>query len=320
MKELIVIKYTGEHNKWGNLDNVSNSFKRDSGVAPLQILNEESSEAIVENLNNYNNQDAHLVVHVQSHGFTEGLCMETLEDATVGRAETLFRWEDFVNILNSLSLRCAKLTVNLTAVCNSSRMLENNMHLNFDLLYSIVTISNTVEPMKINKRIFEGADLKLKDIYRYKPRKPRTALAVWNSGGKGKTESVRELAYALLSFYSHYRLLYTSAPKVIIPKFGDFRLVITINGNVIAIESQGDPKTGLQSRLHDLIRLYAPDMVICTCRTRGETVHAVESLIPWGYEIIWSSTYQLSGRFQQMVANTLKGRHLLELLQTLRKI
>lgn len=320
MNELIVIKYTGEHNKWGNLHNVSNSFKRHSGTTPLLILNEESSEAILGNLNNYNNPNAHLVVHIQSHGFGEGLCMETPEDHNIGIAETLFKWEDLVNILNSLSLRCAKLTVNLTAVCTSSRMLESNMHLNFDLLYSTVTISDTVEPMKINKRIFEGTDLKLKNIYNYKPRKSRTALAVWNSGDKGKTETVRELAYALLSFHPHYRLLYTSAPKVIIPKFGDFRLVITINGNVIAIESQGDPKTWLQSRLHDLIRFYAPDMIICTCRTRGETVHAVESLIPWGYEIIWSSTYQLPGRFQQMVANTLKGLHLLELLQTLRKI
>jgi hypothetical protein len=36
-----------------------------------------------------------------------------------------------------------------------------------------------------------------------------------------------------------------------------------------------------------------------------------------GFDTIWTSTYQVAGQSQQIIANNLKAKHILELLQTL---
>ncbi|SMC53968.1 hypothetical protein SAMN04488101_101203 [Pedobacter nyackensis] len=150
---------------------------------------------------------------------------------------------------------------------------------------------------------------------------PKTALAVWHSGARGKTQTVREFANFLLTSYPHYKPIFPL--PALAPPVGDFRLVVEINGVIVGVESQGDPHTGLKDRLIDLADNYHCDIIISTSRTRGETVIAVDHLhYSKGFQIIWTSTYQISGTVKLVTSTHFKkfrhkrsgGHHLIIVL------
>lgn len=138
-----------------------------------------------------------------------------------------------------------------------------------------------------------------------------TITAIWHSAGKGKSSTILELANLLLKTYPNYKLIYSSKDinKITI----DFRLVIEINGKTIALESQGDPSTKLKERLEQIINNYKPNLIFCTCRTRGETVNAIENTAnKYEYDTIWTSTYQTTHNHK--LANQAKAEHLMDLI------
>ena len=71
-----------------------------------------------------------------------------------------------------------------------------------------------------------------------------TIIALWNSGGKGKSSTILNLANLLMTSYTAHKVIYCS--KNVTSLTIDFRLIIEISGKVIALESQGDPKTNLE--------------------------------------------------------------------------
>ena len=143
----------------------------------------------------------------------------------------------------------------------------------------------------------------------------KTIVAIWNSGGKGKSSSILELAQLMLA----------QLPKNHIPIYCstdvknlsiDFTLIIEINGKIVALESQGDPGTKLEKRLDDIVKNYNPDIIICSSRTRGETVWAINNVAKkHSYDKIWTSTYETTHSHQ--LVNSLKGEHLFDLIQKL---
>lgn len=144
----------------------------------------------------------------------------------------------------------------------------------------------------------------------------KSVIAVWNAGGKGKSNTLRELARLLLTEYPNCRPIYPD--PAVIPAKGDFRLLIEINKKIIAIETKGDPGTNLEERLIDLAEIHHCDLIFCTCRTSGETKLAVKHLsAKCGHEIIWTSTYQVADGDKHKLINTLKAKHLLDLVKKL---
>lgn len=142
----------------------------------------------------------------------------------------------------------------------------------------------------------------------------KTILAIWNSGQKGKSETVRSLANLLINNYPKNRIVFSDPTNI--NSNTDFRLIIEINGKVIGLESQGDPNTGLQKRLEDLAEKHKCDLIFCTARTRGETIHAINNVAKSNhYDIIWTSTYQSGGNHGIM--NNIKAEHLLDLVRQL---
>ena len=138
-----------------------------------------------------------------------------------------------------------------------------------------------------------------------------TILAIWNAGGKGKSTTILELAKLLTTRIPNYRLIESS--KNVNNLTIDFRLIIEINGKVFALESQGDPNTDLEKRLDIIVNKHKPNHIICTCRTRGETVNAIHNVASrHSYDKIWASTYETT--HSQSLANKLKGEHLLDLI------
>lgn len=141
----------------------------------------------------------------------------------------------------------------------------------------------------------------------------KTIVTIWHSGGKGKTSTLREVANLLISINPSGVIFSNSSP--IIPN-GDFRLIIKINGKKIAIESKGDPNSGLKERLDEILKDYSPDIILCASRTRGKTVTHIDNFASKnGYQQIWTSTYHIDNNHD--IVNKLKAKHLIELLQTL---
>ena len=138
-----------------------------------------------------------------------------------------------------------------------------------------------------------------------------TIIAICNSGGKGKSSTVLDLANLLLRKYPNHIIIYSS--KDVSNLSIDFTLMIKINEKTIALESQGDPGTGLEKRLDKIVNDYNPNLIFCTCRTRGETVYAVDNTANnFDYDTIWTSTYQVTKNNDS--ANQIKAEHLLDLI------
>lgn len=147
----------------------------------------------------------------------------------------------------------------------------------------------------------------------------KTILSVWHTSNKGKTETLREFAHLLLATFPSLTPIFPET--VFVPATGDFRLVVKIDKKIIGIESEGDPNTNLRNRLLDLADNFNCEVILCSSRTKGHTVNAVDNLhYNRGFDTIWTSTYQLGDKSMQSVANELKAKHILELLQTLRRI
>lgn len=143
----------------------------------------------------------------------------------------------------------------------------------------------------------------------------KTILVVKASGSRGKTNALRAAANCLLSSNRNYTPV--DGADSTVPPEGDFRIVVDINHKIVAVESKGDPHTQLRERLEMLVHKFKADIILCSTRTKGDTVDAVEAIKnTYGFEIITTSTYQVS-RHQQDIANTLKGRHIINLLQDL---
>lgn len=144
-----------------------------------------------------------------------------------------------------------------------------------------------------------------------------TVLAVYGRGDIGKTSTIREFATILLATYPHHRIISGSTPATV---SGDISLIIDIGRRLVGIESMGDPNTNLRNRLLDLVAAGC-EVIICATRTKGDTVDAVENLVSTaGFQTIWTAGYQIADRASQPIANTLKGGHILNLLNGLRII
>lgn len=139
----------------------------------------------------------------------------------------------------------------------------------------------------------------------------KTIIALKNTEEKGKTETLRELANLLIEVYPNFKTLHPIPFRIF--KVNDFRIVVEINGKIISIESQGDPKTNLKTRLENLILDYDSDLIICSCRSRGETVCSIKAVAhDNNYQILWNSTYQSFTNHD--ILNKLKAKHLLDLI------
>jgi hypothetical protein len=138
----------------------------------------------------------------------------------------------------------------------------------------------------------------------------KTIVAIWNTEEKGKSTTILELANLITTSYPSYKLIFCS--KNVDHLTIDFRLIIEINGKVIAFESQGDPNTAIGIRLNQLENTFKPQLLFCTCRTRGETVTAISNFAhTYSYDTIWSSTYDI--KHTHKLVNKLKAAHILDL-------
>jgi hypothetical protein len=113
--------------------------------------------------------------------------------------------------------------------------------------------------------------------------------ALWSPGSKGKTTAVKKIAKELYRIFPRADIF----PDVASLAKGEIDLVITIGKIKIGITSQGDPGTGLYGRLEKHANHNSCNILVCTTRTYGETVQAVEAIEKkYGFRAVWFTNYQ----------------------------
>ena len=136
-----------------------------------------------------------------------------------------------------------------------------------------------------------------------------TIILLADTAKKGKSSTLAELANLLIRKYVDSEILYSYKHKTNI----DFTLIIKVKGEIVAFESQGNPKTQLENRLRNIIQQYNPKVLFCTARSKGTNLQAVYRIaINFNYNCIKTSTYQVNSNFE--TANKIKAKHLFYLL------
>ena len=107
----------------------------------------------------------------------------------------------------------------------------------------------------------------------------KEVIALRGIGNPGKSQTIRKVYDLLKLRHKNVKEEHESIGKV------DIRVVLTINGAKIGIESQGDPGSRLQKSLSLFVKLQCT-VIVCATRTRGQTVNAVERLNQ-DYELLW---------------------------------
>lgn len=107
----------------------------------------------------------------------------------------------------------------------------------------------------------------------------KKVIVLWGKADTGKSGTILKIYKLLKSKYKDA----TSESKIV---GEDVRVILTINGIKVGIESQGDPGGRLLKSLKSFVKVNCR-VIICATRTRGQTVDAVNNLKQHGYEIIW---------------------------------
>lgn len=135
----------------------------------------------------------------------------------------------------------------------------------------------------------------------------REVIALWGKAKSGKSQTIKR-AYDLL------RLQYNNAQEEheILGDI-DIRVVLIINGVKIGIESQGDPGGRLEKSLSLFVRIGCT-VIVCTTRTRGETVDIVNSLRP-NYEVLRLEQNIRLGMSEQQMSNNMMAERIVREVQ-----
>src|SRR5688572_25137658 len=110
----------------------------------------------------------------------------------------------------------------------------------------------------------------------------KKVVALSGTGTKGKSQTIRKAA-ELLSNFAGAKVEDQSRSRG-----ADIKVVITINGIKIGVESQGDPRPGrLPESLAEFVEINC-EIIVCATRSYGGTVNAVRNLeAAHGYEVVW---------------------------------
>ncbi len=119
-------------------------------------------------------------------------------------------------------------------------------------------------------------------------------IAVRGEYDTGKTETIKKVYELLLKEYP-------AAEKEPLRMRVDIKVVITIDGIKIGIESRGDVGEQVADSLKCFVKKVG-DLIICATRYRGKTMWAVEKYKP-PYTIEWREKLRIDKKESQRRAN-----------------
>ena len=122
----------------------------------------------------------------------------------------------------------------------------------------------------------------------------------------GKSQTIRTVVEMLTEKHPDAAIEYNHPTKV------DVRVVLTINGLKIGIESQGDPNGRLVKESLDLFVRIGCDVIVCATRTSGATKDAVDALQSQGFNVHWLEQPRKSQPHEQVLRSLAMAREITE--------
>lgn len=109
----------------------------------------------------------------------------------------------------------------------------------------------------------------------------KIAIAVWGTAGIGKTSTIRRV-------FDRLNVEGKEPDKTI---GQDICTIINLNnGKKIGIASLGDPCPDQPKWIDYLVRNHC-DVIVCACRTKGNTVDTILNLVNYDYNMVWMSPF-----------------------------
>ena len=140
----------------------------------------------------------------------------------------------------------------------------------------------------------------------------KAIIAVWNNHAQGKTETLKNIR----------EMLRNKGATTVWEKNGrkDINIVLKLGSLKIGITSKGDPKTGVEERLLNLVGRNCK-VIFCATRTSGSSyTDVVKVSKEYRYKVVWSSTYTTEVVPWQTRLNKIKARHLISLMSKITKL
>ena len=108
----------------------------------------------------------------------------------------------------------------------------------------------------------------------------KTVIACKGIGGQGKTTALKKLYERIKEKYPKM-----SPQTFLIDKNGDIKVIFTIQGVKIGFETQGDPSSRITGSIDDFVN-EGCELIVCACRTKGETYNKLFEIDPPVYRRI----------------------------------
>jgi hypothetical protein len=125
----------------------------------------------------------------------------------------------------------------------------------------------------------------------------------------GKSQTIRTIDEMLNLKYPDATREHNHITKV------DVRVVLTINGLKIGIESQSNPNTRLIKESLELFLREGCNVIICATRTSGATVDAVNAL--QGFSAQWIDQREKSKPYEQVLRDLVVAREIVKQVEVL---
>ena len=132
----------------------------------------------------------------------------------------------------------------------------------------------------------------------------KTLFALKGKSNRGKSQTIRTVVEMLTDKHPNALIEYKHTTKA------DVRVVLTIKGVKIGVESQGDPKPSL-----DLFLRSGCDVIICATRRRGAAIDAVNAL--QGFDLQWLEQEERSQPHEQILRSLATARQIFEKVEML---
>ena len=131
-------------------------------------------------------------------------------------------------------------------------------------------------------------------------------LVIANRGSKeqGKTSSIKEV----------FNILDAKYPTNVYIDYGDILATILIGDVLVGLESQGDPGSRIFDSLKKFVELGC-DVIVCACRSYGDTTNAVYALSNDGYQVIFATNDKSDDETMQVVLNKKYATRIVDMLE-----
>ena len=142
-------------------------------------------------------------------------------------------------------------------------------------------------------------------------------LVIANRGSKeqGKSTSIREVFNILAAKYAsgNEKDVYIDPTNVYID-YGDIMATIQIGDVLVGLESQGDPGSRIFDSLKKFVDLGC-DIIVCACRSYGDTTDAVYALANDGYQVILAQNDKSDDEAMQAVLNKKYATRVVDMIE-----